>query len=197
MYLTLLSCLIIALFFFIYNNPKLLSIRVLPLLAPFILQCPLEGPHSKWDPVMVLIGMLFNTNTPWIYKSPETRLSIDYSYQYYAEITNQATQRGLADCVSATFIIMRQGFFRSLLISLFFFLFNNSVSVWNESLVTMATNRKRLPGIYHIYWVQSECIYRPIEISVLCGTLTLNTNLCTCKSKKLWLINLSLIKSQK
>lgn len=58
MYLTLLSCLIIALFFFIYNNPKLLSIWVPPLLAPFILQCPLEGPHSKWDPVMVLIGML-------------------------------------------------------------------------------------------------------------------------------------------
>lgn len=177
--------------FFLHLQQPLFSIRVPPLLAPFILQC-LQMRSSDgidWD--------AFNTNTPWIYKSPETRLSIDYSYQYYAEITNQATQRGLADCVSATFIIMRQGFFRSLLISLFFFLFNNSVSVWNESLVTMATDRKRLPGIYHIYWVQSECIYRPIEISVLCGTLTLNTNLCTCKSKKLWLINLSLIKSQK
>lgn len=122
---------------------------------PFILQFPLKGPHTKWAPVMVLIGMLFNTNTPQLYKSPETQLRIDYSYQYYAEITNQATQRGLTDCASAIFIIMRQGFFRSLSRSLFFFLFNNSVSVWNESLVTMATDSKRLPGIHHTYWVQS------------------------------------------
>lgn len=81
---------------------------------PFILQFPLKGPHTKWAPVMVLIGMLFNTNTPQLYKSPETQLRIDYSYQYYAEITNQATQRGLTDCASAIFIIMRHGFFRSL-----------------------------------------------------------------------------------
>lgn len=123
---------------------------------PFILQFPLKGPHTKWAPVMVLIGMLFNTNTPQLYKPPETQLRIDYSYQYYAEITNQATQRGLTDCASAILLLWDKVFSGlSLSISLFFFLFNNSVSVWNESQVTMATDSKRLPGIHHTYWVQS------------------------------------------